>query len=197
MALELGELLSASGERPPFVLVGHSLGGINTRLYAQNNPAAVVGLVLVESMHEDQEQRVGALLPEAAQQQMRGQLRANSEGLTARSLSDGLETLRRGDRSLGDRPLVVLSAGLPPRAFQDVPAESSQQMWAARQALQVELAQLSSNSVQVIAERSGHAIPRDQPELVVNATLEAVRAVRRGDRVQREHVLMGGASGHL
>jgi pimeloyl-ACP methyl ester carboxylesterase len=196
MALELGELLSASGERPPFVLVGHSLGGINARLYAQNDPAAVVGLVLVEAMHEDQEQRVGALLPRAVQQQMRDQLEANSEGLTARSLSDGLETLRRGDRSLGARPLVVLSAGRPPRVFQEVSAKSNQQMWAARQALQVELAQLSRNSVQVIAEQSGHAIPRDQPELVINATLEAVRAVRDGDRVQREQVLRGGASGH-
>jgi hypothetical protein len=69
-------------------------------------------------------------------------------------------------------------------------------MWAARQALQVELAQLSSNSIQVIAEQSGHAIPRDQPELVVKATLEAVRAVRDEDRVQRENVLTRAASGH-
>jgi pimeloyl-ACP methyl ester carboxylesterase len=189
MALELGELLAASGERPDLVLVGHSLGGINARLYVQNNPSAVVGLVLVESMHEDQQQRVGALAPEVVQQQSRAQLEANTEGLTSESLSDGLQTLRSGQRSLGSRPLVVLSAGLPPRALAQVNEQTAQRMWVERQALQAELTQLSSNSVQVIAEHSGHAVPRDQPQLVVNATLEVVRAVRQEQRVQSEHVL--------
>jgi len=193
MALELSELLAASGEQPPLVLVGHSLGGINARLYVQNNPSAVVGLVLVESMHEDQQQRVAALAPEAVQQQERAQLELNREGLTSESLSHGLEALRRGERSLGSRPLVVLSAGLPPRALPAISEETAQRMWAERQALQLELTQLSSNSVQVIAEQSGHAVVRDQPQLVVDATLEVVRAVRQGQRVQREHVLLGAA----
>jgi len=191
MALELSELLAASGERPPLVLVGHSLGGINARLYVQNNPGAVVGLVLVESMHEDQQQRVAALAPEAVQEQGRLQLEANREGLTSESLAHGLEVLRRGERSLGSRPLVVLSQGLPPRAMPGLEEETAQRMWAERQALQVELSQLSSNSVQVIAEQSGHAVVRDQPRLVVDATLEVVRAVRQGRRVEREHVLAG------
>jgi pimeloyl-ACP methyl ester carboxylesterase len=191
MALELSELLAASGEQPPLVLVGHSLGGINARLYAQNNPAAVVGLVLAESMHEDQYQRVAAL--EGIQQQGQPQLEANREGLTSESLTHGLDALRRGDRSLGSRPLVVLSQGLRPRARPGLSEETARRMWAERQALQVELAQLSSNSVQVIAEQSGHAVVRDQPRLVVDATLEVVRAVREGRRVEREHVLAGPA----
>ena len=193
MALELSELLAASGEQPPLVLVGHSLGGINARLYVQSNPGAVVGLVLVESMHEDQEQRVAALAPEAVQQQGRAQLEANREGLTSESLIHGLEALRRGDRSLGSRPLIVLSGGLPPRALPGLSEETAERMWVERQALQVELTQLSSNSAQVIAEQSRHAVVRDQPQLVVDATLEVVRAVRQGRRVEREHVLPGVA----
>jgi pimeloyl-ACP methyl ester carboxylesterase len=189
MALELGELLAASGEQPPLVLVGHSLGGIIARLYVQNNPSAVVGLVLVESMHEEQYQRVEALAPEAVQQQGRAQLEANREGLTSESLTDGLDALRRGERSLGSRPLVVLSQGLPPRALPGLSEQTAQRMWAERQALQVELTRLSTNSVQVIAEQSGHAVVRDQPQLVVDATIEVVRAVRQGRRVEREHVL--------
>jgi pimeloyl-ACP methyl ester carboxylesterase len=193
MALELSELLAASGEQPPLVLVGHSLGGINARLYVQNNPSEVVGIVLVESMHEDQEQRVAALAPEAVQQRGRTQLEANQEGLTSESLTDGLEALRRGERSLGSRPLVVLSQGLPPRALPGLSQETAQRMWAERQALQLELTQLSSNSVQVIAEHSGHAVVRDQPRLVVDATLEVVRAVRQGRLVERERVLARAA----
>jgi len=191
MAIELSELLTAAGERAPLVLVGHSLGGINARLYVQDHPSAVVGLVLVESMHEDQDQRVGALAPEAVQQQGRAQLEANREGLTSESLNEGLAALRRGQRSLGDRPLVVLSAGLPPRSLPGVDEQTAQHMWTERRALQAELAQLSSNSAQVIAEHSGHAVPRDQPRLIVDATLEVVRAVRQGQRVQSERVLAG------
>jgi pimeloyl-ACP methyl ester carboxylesterase len=193
MAAELGELLAASDERAPVVLVGHSLGGINARLYAQHASNAVVGLVLVDAMHEDQEQRVQALLPEAVRRQHQEQFAANTEGLSSESLHEGLDALRRGERSLGSRPLIVLSAGLPPRPLPDVSDETAQRMWAARRALQAELVQLSSNSVQVIADRSGHAIPRDQPQLVIDATLEVVRAVRQRQPVEREFVLGGPA----
>lgn len=109
------------------------------------------------------------------------------------SLAQGLEALRRRERSLGSRPLIVLTRGVSPPVQPGVSAETAQRMWVERKALQVELTQLSSNSVQVIAEQSGHAVPRDQPQLVVDATIEVVRAVREGRRVERELVLAGAA----
>ena len=45
--------LIASGEKSPFVLVGHSMGGVFVRLYAQIYPDQVVGMVLVDPGHED------------------------------------------------------------------------------------------------------------------------------------------------
>lgn len=51
---ELKALLSASDLPRPYVLVGHSFGGMNMRLYAGTHPGDVAGLVLVESGHEDQ-----------------------------------------------------------------------------------------------------------------------------------------------
>jgi len=52
--LELHELLAAAKERGPFVLVGHSFGGPLVRSYTKIYPDEVAGLVLVDTVHEDQ-----------------------------------------------------------------------------------------------------------------------------------------------
>ncbi len=49
IAAELHALASKAGLEPPFVLVGHSSGGLNVRLYAATYPRDVVGVVLVDS----------------------------------------------------------------------------------------------------------------------------------------------------
>lgn len=58
---ELRTLLERAGERPPFLIVGHSFGGMNARLFASEYPADVAGLVLVDAAHEDQWTRIPAL----------------------------------------------------------------------------------------------------------------------------------------
>jgi pimeloyl-ACP methyl ester carboxylesterase len=63
---DLHKLLVAAGEKPPFVLVGHSLGGLNMRLFADTYRDEVVGMVLVDPMHEDQSEKYRALDPAKA-----------------------------------------------------------------------------------------------------------------------------------
>jgi pimeloyl-ACP methyl ester carboxylesterase len=58
IAKNLHMLLANAGVNPPYVLVGHSIGGIHIRVYQNLYPDDVVGMVLVESGHPDQEQRV-------------------------------------------------------------------------------------------------------------------------------------------
>ena len=60
---DLHRLLAAAGIEPPYVLVGHSLGGMNVKLYAELYPAEVAGMVLVDPSHEDLGTRIWKLDP--------------------------------------------------------------------------------------------------------------------------------------
>ena len=46
-------LLARAGVEPPYVLVGHSAGGLYARIYAHEYPDEVAGMVLVDAAHED------------------------------------------------------------------------------------------------------------------------------------------------
>ena len=50
---ELRALLASQGYAPPYVLVGHSMGGAYMELFAKSHPDEVVGVVLVDPRHRD------------------------------------------------------------------------------------------------------------------------------------------------
>jgi pimeloyl-ACP methyl ester carboxylesterase len=58
VAEDLHKLLAGAGIKPPYVMVGNSLGGANVQVYAYRYPAEVKGLVLVEPQHEDETSRL-------------------------------------------------------------------------------------------------------------------------------------------
>jgi pimeloyl-ACP methyl ester carboxylesterase len=65
---ELHQLLQATGISGPYLLVGHSYGGINARIYAHRYPNHICGIVLVDATHEDE------LTDRFPQEHIRGQL---------------------------------------------------------------------------------------------------------------------------
>lgn len=86
---------------------------------------------------------------------------------------------QHGAGSLGDRPLVVLTAGQfwkpdDPVAAQEIAA--FHEIWVHQ--LQPELARLSSDGKQVIVENSDHGIPEEAPGAVVTAVHDVVIQVR-------------------
>jgi pimeloyl-ACP methyl ester carboxylesterase len=70
MAEELHTLLVNAGVQPPYVLVAHSLGGHNVRMFADLYPDEVTGMVLVDSGHEDQLERFPPEYSQLTNQQM-------------------------------------------------------------------------------------------------------------------------------
>ena len=64
---DLHQLLHAARVPPPYVMVGHSIGGIYVRKYAALYSTEVTALVLLDSAHEEQFARVSQISSELAQ----------------------------------------------------------------------------------------------------------------------------------
>jgi pimeloyl-ACP methyl ester carboxylesterase len=105
-ATELHAALEAAECRPPYVLVGHSYGGLVVRMFADQHPDMVVGMVLVDASHPDQ----WAHIPAARD----GRTVAWANRLTAAIAYVGLLRLFRAER-----PYIT---GLPARQYAEMRA---------------------------------------------------------------------------
>ena len=242
IARELHDALGRADIKPPYVLVGHSYGGLVVRTFAQRYPDEVAGMVLVDSSHEDApitlthrvtgEQRtfrtrdlslgrwvppVSVGPPPATQpatqpttapaalahpfDRLPGALHAARKWATAlpswaatrQAESDfwpeeaeHLASQRGpGKFPLGDVPLVVVTQGLHDFA-QDIPdAARKQQRIDEHHHLQADLLTLSRNSRQVIATKSGHHVPLEEPQAVIDAIRDVANAARTGQMLGR------------
>jgi pimeloyl-ACP methyl ester carboxylesterase len=177
---ELHEILKKAGVQPPYVLVGHSLGGLYTSLYARTYPEEVAGLVLLDSSHPEQIERCQQYLPAKKCDPEHypwwvKTLIKMSPGVIKAEMAGTIETGRqiRDAAPLPPVPLVVLSHGKPHEPGMD-------QMWAA---LQQDLANESPRSTHIIARKSGHNIQGDEPELVIQTIKDLVMRARQGSAI--------------
>ncbi|MBI2856638.1 MAG: alpha/beta hydrolase [Chloroflexi bacterium] len=168
IAEDLHALLAAADVHPPYVLVGHSLGGIIVHQFATEYPDDIVGMVMVDSSGVDPRDRLqAALTPEEWQQY----------GSTSHDpnfvFPEGPFLLVP---DLRDIPLVVLSAGI---VRSDAPPDVAKRIYDVQMEMQREVLGLSTNSTQVIVEDSDHAIPLNRPDLIADAIRQVVEAVRQ------------------
>ncbi len=157
-AADLYALIRASNMVGPFVLVGHSIGGAIIRLFAQDHPDFVAGLVLVDSTNEYEFQLDRPI--------------SSGEWMDTSATVDQL----RADHWQRDVPLYVLAAGR-----ENVAGASETQLAQIRKyrlAMQEELARRSPKGHFIVAERSGHNVPLEQPQVVIDAIRSAVNDVR-------------------
>lgn len=196
IAGELRELLVRSGEQGPLVLVGASSGGFSMRLFATGHPERVSGLVLVDASHENQRHEVppiARLVPSLASigvlrlfgvsfgmdpASFAPHVRANERATQFRAsgyraaASEITHIQRSADevkasRRLLPHPVVVITGG-----------RGADTEW---RDLQRDQLSLSKRSCHIVAEDSGHVIPLERPQIVVDAIRAVVDAARRGD----------------
>ncbi|HEU0002237.1 MAG TPA: alpha/beta hydrolase [Ktedonobacteraceae bacterium] len=219
---ELHALLANASIEGPYVLVGHSFGGLNMYLYASLYPDEVTGLVLLDALSRDIDlytprefslfilanrlkyrvysplTRLGITrlylrlkgvdaaqdfivhLPlELRYSTIAGYLRKTfiAAARECASLRASVQQARLA-QPLRDIPLVVIAHGLPEMFAGHMSAEEAAQAEQHWQQMQAELARLSPSGTYMIAEKSGHKIHIDQPELVVDAIRQVVEATR-------------------
>jgi pimeloyl-ACP methyl ester carboxylesterase len=184
---DLHILLEKAKISKPYVMVGHSLGGMNIRLFAKLYPKEVVGMVFVDSFSEDEHSRTMAIVPPEVLKKyppeyFKPMIREDMD--FEASITQTLD-----NKWYGNIPLIVLTRAplkqpreeMFPGGTEMFPGQA-ERLEKLRTDLQNDLARRSTNSKQIIAEKSGHDISRDQPELVVDSIRQVVEATRLKDR---------------
>jgi pimeloyl-ACP methyl ester carboxylesterase len=218
VADDLHKALQAAGEKGPYVMVGHSLGGPYVMSFAKQFGADVAGLVFVDASHPDQQRRLKEATGQQVEESMAGpkllaalawaglprmvarsvgnpqapaQANAAMQAYLPRSLRPMLDELDAIDRtfseagalrSLGDRPLVVLTAAAPIAAADlatlKLTPEQGRRLQAAWFELHDDEASWSSRGRNVRLEDAHHYIQFERPDAVIEAIHEVVESLR-------------------
>lgn len=198
---ELHALLTRAGIEPPYVMVGHSFGGLNLRLYASLFPEEVAGMVLVDSSHEHYSishlipfyVKLGLLTAFLGIPRLLAPFVIHENPIFAfdsrypaayRIIATGtkyLNTVRREYSAIDESWSQALDAkkSLGDRPLVVLLAASEHPLFPVAKRLQTELASRSTQGKLIIVENTGHHIQHDQPEAVIEAVREVVEAVRR------------------
>lgn len=184
IAKDLNVLLLKAKVQTPYVLVGHSIGGMTMRMFADMYPKNIVGVVLVDASHPDQWTKWRAALPgerpnesesiTTSRQFLTTQIENPSSNPEKIDLSASAAQLRNA-KGFGDIPLIVLTHSPKWRMVPDLPDSVLAKLESISQSLQVDLTSLSSVSQHRIADSAGHYIHAEDPELVVDAILELTK----------------------
>ena len=197
---DLHALLERAGIAPPYVLVGHSFGGLNVRLYASQFPEEVVGLVLVDAANENYSIshlnplyiRLGLLTAFLGIPRLFAGLVLSANPIFAvdsrypsayRAIATStkyLNTVRREWSAVDEswRQARNSKKSLGDRPLVALLPTSEHELFPVAKQLQMDLASRSTAGRLIMVEQSSHHIQHDRPETVIDAVREVVEAVR-------------------
>lgn len=190
---DLRRLLDRAGIPAPYVLVGHSYGGVVARVFAHLYPAETAGLVLIDTTGRDGRRRQLAIWPRSQAPKIRTGVATTVIGGVDLAAGEALAS-RVG--TLGATPLAVITAGREDN-FPRTPARLGRALKRLWDRMQDELAGLSDNSVHVVALASNHDIPSSrsgQPAVVIRAVDAVVTAARSHTRLPPCRRVFSGAN---
>lgn len=194
--LELHQVLKISGVSGPVILVGQSMGGLLVRLYAEQYPENIVGILLVDPTHESgifgsmkyggmvrlREKATGKPIPKP-QLKMKESPGFDS---TADYMSEEFQEIYlasgKQHQPFKDRRLIILGAGnrkqppgVPDEQWNEIKKERDQQLR--------DLTNLSGNSKFISVPKSGHMIHYDDPEIVAKAIEMIIQSINSNSRL--------------
>lgn len=171
----LRQLLQEENIKPPFVLVGHSLGGLYANLFARQFPHETAGVVLLESSHPRDIQinetqnafirtvnRLFALFDSFFPHRKWGEVHYVEE------------TIKQIEQAacFPEVPLFVISGGKKPPMMPDHAFEM-------RRNNQLDFVRLNKQGQQILAARSGHFPQLSEPEVVIQAIQDCIDLARQ------------------
>jgi len=198
IAEELHALLERSSVKGPYILVGHSSGGINMRLYANMYPDDVYGVILVDASHEDQLERFKEIdehfpveeeikIPTHFPNAIRDRIRVLDSAKAKKAgsgewecFATSMQQLKDSKNQLTDKPLIVITACKKREDMVQIESQKARmreydKTW---KVFQNDFLKYSMKNKQIFAEKSSHFVIFDQPEIVVEAICSMVDQYR-------------------
>lgn len=163
---ELNSLLQKVDIKRPYILIGHSLGGLYMQLFAKTYPGEVAGIILIDSTYHGVHSLCQNEDKSYCTEEIPSWAKLVFPEAVAKEYSVSTLTLAQSRQSdkFPSLPLVVLSKGKPPKGI-----DGSSDLWKQQQKDQITLTMLSPISKQIICDQCGHYIHQDSPERIKQA----------------------------
>jgi pimeloyl-ACP methyl ester carboxylesterase len=165
---DLERLVEVAKIPPPYVLVGTSGGGYITAGYAEAHPKQSAGLVFIDT---------AAPFRNPPQEIVEATDPSNPENIERRDYLQVEKDAWAARRRIGDIPVKIVTAKPSAEAIKESPFPSERRAMRRNVEDQKGWLVLSPRARQVVAH-TGHAVEEEDPELVIDAILDALKEAR-------------------